>query len=80
MRGFIIRDARQQDARAMADITVAAWQTAYEAVIDPAYVATRNTNDYAGKFRVMLEQGQHKILVAELDGQEKVASGKLFSD
>jgi GNAT superfamily N-acetyltransferase/VanZ family protein len=69
MRGLIIRDACQQDTQAMEDLTVAAWQTAYTAVIDPAYVATRRTNDYAGKFRAMLEQGQYKMLVAELDGQ-----------
>src|SRR4030042_5615397 len=64
-----IRYARPEDTREMADLTVAAWQTAYSGIIDPAYVATRKTNDYAGKFQAMLERGEDKILVAELDGR-----------
>jgi GNAT superfamily N-acetyltransferase len=69
MSAFTIRDARPEDTRAMEDLTVAAWQTAYTGIIDPAFIATRKTNNYAGKFQTMLERGEDKVLVAELDGQ-----------
>ncbi len=53
----------------MEEILVAAWQTAYTGVVDPAFAATRRTNDYAGKFRAMFQSGEYKILAAELEAR-----------
>ena len=64
-----VRDARQEDVCPMEELLVAAWQTAYTGVVDPAFVATRQANDYAGKFRSMLESSQYRIRVAEVDGR-----------
>jgi GNAT superfamily N-acetyltransferase len=69
MGALEIRYARPEDTRAMQELLVAAWQTAYAGVVDPAFVATRETNDYEGKFRAMLESGEHRMLVAEVDGR-----------
>jgi ribosomal protein S18 acetylase RimI-like enzyme len=66
---FAIRDARGEDALPMEELLVAAWQTAYTGVVDPAFVATRQTNDYAGKFRSMLEGAEYRIRVAEVEGR-----------
>jgi GNAT superfamily N-acetyltransferase len=64
-----VRDMRAEDAQPMEELLVAAWQTAYDGVVDPAFVATRRTYDYAGKFRSMLESGEYRIRVAELGGR-----------
>ncbi len=64
-----IRDMRAEDALPMEELLVAAWQTAYAGVVDPAFVATRRGNDYAGKFRSMLESGEYRLRVAEADGR-----------
>jgi GNAT superfamily N-acetyltransferase len=66
---LFVRDARAEDALSMEELLVAAWQTAYDGVVDPAFVATRKTNDYAGKFRSMLQSGEYRIRVAEIDGR-----------
>jgi GNAT superfamily N-acetyltransferase len=64
-----IRDMRAEDAPAMEELLVAAWQTAYAGVVDPAFVATRRNNDYTGKFRSMLESGEYRLRVAEVDAR-----------
>jgi GNAT superfamily N-acetyltransferase len=64
-----IRDARVEDALPMEELLVAAWQTAYSGVVDPAFAATRRGNDYAGKFRSMLASGEYRLRVAEVDGR-----------
>jgi GNAT superfamily N-acetyltransferase len=53
----------------MEELLVAAWQTAYTGVVDPAFVATRKTSDYAAKFRSMLQSAEYRIRVAEVDGR-----------
>jgi GNAT superfamily N-acetyltransferase len=69
MAALVLRDARADDAGPMEELLVAAWQTAYEGVVDPAFVATRRDNDYAGKFRSMIESGEYRLRVAELEGR-----------
>ena len=69
MDTLAVRDARGGDELAMEELLVAAWQTAYTGVVDPSFVATRRTNDYAGKFRSMLESGEYRVRVAEIDGR-----------
>ena len=69
MDALVVRDALGEDALAMEELLVAAWQTAYTGVVDPAFVATRKANDYAGKFRSMLESAEYRIRVAEVDGR-----------
>jgi GNAT superfamily N-acetyltransferase len=69
MAAPVIRDARVEDAVPMEELLVAAWQTAYDGVVDPAFVATRRTNDYAGKFRSMIDNGEYRLRVAELEGR-----------
>jgi GNAT superfamily N-acetyltransferase len=64
---LIIRDAKPEDAQAMEELLMAAWQTAFTGVLDPAFVATRRTNDYADKFQAMIRSGEYRILAAELD-------------
>jgi ribosomal protein S18 acetylase RimI-like enzyme len=69
MAELVIRGARVEDAPGMEELLVAAWQTAYAGVVDPAFVATRRTNDYAGKFRGMIESGEFRMRVAEVEGR-----------
>ncbi len=64
-----VRNMRAEDAPAMEELLVAAWQTAYTGVVDPAFAATRRNNDYVGKFRSMLESGEYRLRVAEVDGR-----------
>ena len=64
----------------MEDLLVAAWQTAYTGVVDSVFAASRRTNDYAGKFQAMLDSGQYRMLVAEIDGRVVgLATGELLS-
>jgi len=67
MGTLVLRDARPEDTPAMEELIVAAWQTAYTGVVDSAFVATRRTNEYAAKFRAMIEGGQFRVRVAEAD-------------
>jgi ribosomal protein S18 acetylase RimI-like enzyme len=64
-----IRDMRAEDALPMEELLVAAWQSAYSGVVDPAFAATRRDNDYAAKFRSMLDSGEYRLRVAEIDGR-----------
>ncbi len=66
---LVIRDMRAEDAPSMEELLVAAWQTAFTGVVDPAFAATRRNNDYVGKFRSMLESGEYRLRVAEADGR-----------
>ncbi len=63
-----IREAKREDAEAMAALTAAAWQTAYTGVIDAAYIATRTAEYYTPKFQTRIAERQWKILVAEAEG------------
>jgi GNAT superfamily N-acetyltransferase len=69
MSALALRDAKEQDALAMQEAVVEAWQTAFESVVDPALVATRRDNDYAGKFRAMMQSGGNRLRVAEVEGR-----------
>jgi ribosomal protein S18 acetylase RimI-like enzyme len=75
----VVRDAKEQDAPVMEELLVEAWQTAYAGVVDPAFVATRRTNDYAGKFRAMMQSGEYRLRVAEAEGRVVgLATGELL--
>ncbi len=62
MSEILIRKATPADAVAMAELTVAAWQTAYTDVLDPAYLLSRKTENYTAKFQEIIGGREWTVL------------------
>ena len=76
----MIREARSEDIKPIADVIVSSWQTAYEGIIDPDYPANLKRNKFEIIFKNNIENQVEKIFVFEISG--KIAgfiSGKLNS-
>jgi GNAT superfamily N-acetyltransferase len=65
MSKIILRDARLEDVPAMAELLVAAWQTAYHGLIDPEYPRTLQASRFAGIFSRVLTERLETVFVAQ---------------
>jgi len=63
----MIRDAKVDDSKAIADIIISAWQHAYDGVIDPSHPGTMRADRYIGIMETNIMEGREKILVWEED-------------
>jgi ribosomal protein S18 acetylase RimI-like enzyme len=62
---MIVRQARLEDARAIAAIHVHAWQMAYQGIVPSAFLGSLSVEQREGVWRQNLEQGTSETLVAE---------------
>ncbi len=65
MRDLIIREARLQDAGAIAEILVASWQAAYRELLDPEYLKAMDSRRYTPMYGETIFKLRDKIYVAE---------------
>jgi len=63
---FVIRPATVADSHPIAATIRAAWQTAYDGIIDPAYPPTIDVDRMAAFFVRNIQENQETILVAAL--------------
>lgn len=59
-----IREATIDDARVIAEIHVAGWQTAYRGIMSDAFLDNLSVEKRAGDWRSAIERGAPRILVA----------------
>lgn len=64
----MIRDAKEDDSRAIANIIVSAWQHAYDGVIDPDHPGTMKPERYIDIMETNIREKREKILVWEENG------------
>jgi len=63
----MIRDAKRDDSKAIADIIVSAWQHAYDGVIDPSHPGTMRADRYIEIMESNIGEQREKIMVWEED-------------
>lgn len=77
----MIRDAREDDSRAIAEIIVSAWQHAYDGVIDPSHPGTMQPDRYIDIMETNIREKREKILVWEETGNVVgFISGRLLKE
>ncbi|MGC9312293.1 MAG: GNAT family N-acetyltransferase [Sediminispirochaetaceae bacterium] len=77
----MIRDAREDDSRAIAEIIVSAWQHAYDGVIDPSHPGTMQPGRYIDIMETNIREKREKILVwEETDNVVGFISGRLLKE
>lgn len=70
MAELMLREAKRADARAIAEIHVAAWRAAYRDLLPPGYLASLNIDDRARKWEKAITQpGPAHLALAEFDGE-----------
>lgn len=69
MVGMIVRDAKAEDARTVAEIHVDAWRTAYRDLMPADYLASLDVNERADMWaRGIIRGGPAKLALAEIGG------------
>lgn len=71
---MIIREARLQDAKAIAQVHVNAWKTTYSGILPTAYIERQTYAKRCDRWKKMLEASMteitdHAIYVAEFEGE-----------
>ena len=70
---MIIREARLQDANAIAQVHVDAWKTTYSGILPTAYIERRTYAKRCKSWSILLEASKaktdHSIYVAEFEGE-----------
>ena len=70
MAKLILREATRADARAIAEIHVAAWRAAYRDLMPQSYLAALSVDERARMWKKTIAQpGPAHLALAELDGQ-----------
>ncbi len=65
----IVRDAKPEDARTVAEIHIAAWRAAYSELMPADYLASLDVNERADMWtRGIIRGGPAKLTLAEIDG------------
>jgi hypothetical protein len=65
----VVRDARVDDAEAIARVHVAAWQEAYKHVFSPEALALLSVEQRAAQWHDWLKYGEITVLVVERDDE-----------
>lgn len=69
MDGLIVRDAKAEDARSVADIHVAAWRAAYRELMPAGYLASLSVDERTEMWtKSIIRGGPSKLAIAEIDG------------
>jgi ribosomal protein S18 acetylase RimI-like enzyme len=70
MASLTLRGATRADARAIAEIHVAAWRAAYRELMPQSYLASLSVDDRARKWeKTIAKPGPAQLALAELDGE-----------
>jgi ribosomal protein S18 acetylase RimI-like enzyme len=68
--GLTLREAKATDARAIAQVHVAAWRAAYRGMMPDAYLAALSVEERVERWtNAIVHPGPAKVAVAVLDGQ-----------
>jgi len=62
----VIREARPEDAPALARVHVTSWQTAYRGLIDQAFLDSLDVESRIERWDRILEQPRSRVMVAEM--------------
>jgi GNAT superfamily N-acetyltransferase len=65
MSAFTTREARLEDAGAIADILVTSWQSAYPELLDPDYLRAMDKKRYTQMYAESIFKVREKIFIAE---------------
>lgn len=65
MSDFSIREARPDDAKAIAEILVSSWRAAYQDLLDPGYLQAMDRARYTRSYAESIFKLRDKVYVAE---------------
>ncbi|MCK8060524.1 MULTISPECIES: GNAT family N-acetyltransferase [unclassified Fusibacter] len=71
MDRFTIRLAKREDARAIIEVNLKTWESAYKNIVDDAFIQKRWTDfeDTVANYETRLSEDDSIVFVAEIDGR-----------